>query len=46
VPPVAAPAPVAAEEPRRSRFWPFALGFVFGALALFCLALAASLGSF
>jgi hypothetical protein len=35
-----------AEKPRRSRFWPFALGFVFGALALFCLALIASLSSF
>src|ERR1700761_1063648 len=23
-------------KPRRGRFWPFALGFVFGALALFC----------
>jgi hypothetical protein len=45
-PPVAAPAPVAAERPRRSRFWPFAFGFVFGALALFCLALVASLSSF
>jgi hypothetical protein len=45
-PPVAALAPVAAEKPRRSRFWPFALGFVFGALALFCLALLASLSSF
>jgi hypothetical protein len=45
-PPGAAPASVVAEKPRRSRFWPFALGFVFGALALFCLALAAILGSF
>jgi hypothetical protein len=44
--PGAAPAPVAIEKPRRGRFWPFALGFVFGALALFCLALVASLGSF
>ena len=43
--PVAAQAPVA-ERPRRSRFWPFAFGFVFGALALFCLALIASLSSF
>ena len=43
--PVAAPASVVAEKPRRSRFWPFALGFVFGALALFCLALVASLSS-
>jgi hypothetical protein len=44
--PVAAPASVPVEKPRRSRFWPFALGFVFGALALFCLALIASLSSF
>jgi hypothetical protein len=43
--PLAAQASVA-EKPRRSRFWPFALGFVFGALALFCLALIASLSSF
>ena len=39
------PAPVAAEKPQRSRFWPFALGFLLGALALFCLALFASLSS-
>src|ERR1700761_4186050 len=39
--PVAAQAPVE-QKPRRSRFWPFAFGFVFGALALFCLALIAS----
>jgi hypothetical protein len=39
--PVAAPAP-----PRRGRFWPFAFGFVVGALALFGLALLASLRSF
>ena len=45
-PPGVAPAAVAIEKPRRGRFWPFALGFVFGALALFCLALVASLGSF
>jgi hypothetical protein len=44
-PPVVAPAQVVMEKPRRSRFWPFALGFVFGALALFCLALIASLSS-
>jgi hypothetical protein len=44
--PAVALAPVSAEKPRRSRFWPFALGFVFGALALFCLALIASLSSF
>src|SRR5277367_1880892 len=30
-PPVdAAPVPVLAEKPRRSRFWPFALGFILG----------------
>jgi hypothetical protein len=40
------PASMPAEKPRRSRFWPFALGFVLGALALFCLALFASLSSF
>ena len=45
-PPAAAPVSVPAERPRRSRFWPFALGFVLGALALFCLALVASLSSF
>jgi len=45
-PPVdAAPVHVPAEKPRRSRFWPFALGFIFGVLALFCLALLASLNS-
>jgi hypothetical protein len=45
---VASPVAVAipAEAPRRrSRLWPFALGFVLGALALFCLALFASLSS-
>jgi hypothetical protein len=45
-PPLAAPMAVAAERPRRSRFWPFALGFVLGGLALFGLALFASLSSF
>jgi len=41
---VAVPAP--AEAPRRrSRFWPFAFGFVLGALALFGFALFASLSS-
>jgi len=40
---VAVPAP--AEPRRRSRFWPFALGFILGALALFGLALFASLSS-
>jgi hypothetical protein len=39
------PAPVAEqEEPRRrGRFWPFVLGFIVGALALFALAMYASL---
>jgi hypothetical protein len=41
--PVAEPAVV--EPPRRGRFWPFAIGFVVGALALFGLALLASLRS-
>ena len=42
---VATPAavPQAAEKPRRGRLWPFALGFVLGAIALFVLALVASL---
>jgi hypothetical protein len=40
-----APRPVAAEKPRRSRFWSFALGFVIGAAALFGLALFAALRS-
>jgi hypothetical protein len=40
---VAVPAP--AEPRRRSRFWPFALGFILGAVALFGLALFASLSS-
>src|SRR5438309_2034751 len=35
--------PVAAEKPRRSGFWPFALGFILGAVALFGLALFATL---
>jgi hypothetical protein len=43
VPPVTAPVP--AERPRRSRLWPFAFGFVLGALALFGLALFSSLSS-
>jgi hypothetical protein len=43
--PVAEPAAV--EPPRRrGRFWPFAFGFIVGALALFGLALLASLRSF
>ncbi|MGH6716593.1 MAG: hypothetical protein ACREDC_10450 [Bradyrhizobium sp.] len=37
-----APAPVVAKKRRRGRFWPFALGFVLGALALFGAALLAS----
>ena len=40
-----APEPVAAEKPRRSGFWTFALGFVIGAAALFGLALFAALRS-
>lgn len=36
---VAAPAPVVEEWPRRSRFWPFVLGVVVGAAALFGVAL-------
>jgi hypothetical protein len=46
---VATPAtePAAVAPPRRAgRFWPFVFGFVVGALALFGLALLASLGSF
>jgi hypothetical protein len=41
--PIVAPAVV--EQPRRSRIWPFALGFVLGVVALFGLALFASLNS-
>jgi hypothetical protein len=41
--PEAVSAPV--EQPRRGRFWPFAFGFALGALALFGLALLASLSS-
>jgi hypothetical protein len=37
---------VPAAKPRRGRFWPFALGFLLGALALFGLALFASFNSF
>src|ERR1700742_2902299 len=41
-----APAPAPAEAPRRrSRFWPFAFGFVLGAVALFGYALFASLNN-
>jgi len=36
-------APVKVEQKRRSRFWPFALGFVLGAAALFGVALYAAL---
>jgi hypothetical protein len=38
-----APGPVVVEKPRRSGFWTFVLGFVVGALALFGLALFATL---
>jgi hypothetical protein len=37
------PEPAAVEKPRRSGFWSFALGFILGALALFGLALFATL---
>jgi hypothetical protein len=37
------PEPMVAEKPRRSGFWTFALGFILGALALFGLALFATL---
>jgi hypothetical protein len=37
------PEPVAIEKPRRSGFWTFVLGFILGALALFGLALFATL---
>ena len=40
-----APQPVVVEKPRRGRFWIFVLGFIAGALALFGLALYASLQS-
>jgi hypothetical protein len=40
-----APEPVAIEKPRRGRFWTFALGFIAGAVALFALALFATLRS-
>jgi hypothetical protein len=44
---VVPPEPKAAEpdKPRRSRFWPFLLGFILGAAALFGLALFAALRS-
>ena len=38
-----APAPVIIEKPRRGGFWIFALGFIVGAIALFGLALIATL---
>jgi hypothetical protein len=38
--------PVAAEKPRRSGFWTFAFGFILGAIALFGLALFATLRDF
>ena len=37
------PKPAAVEKPRRSRIWPFLLGFILGAAALFGLALLAAL---
>jgi hypothetical protein len=37
-----APAPVVIEKPRRGGFWIFVLGFIVGALALFGLALFAT----
>ena len=40
-----APEPVVIEKPRRGRFWAFALGFIAGAVALFALALFATLRS-
>ncbi len=40
---VAAPAPVVIEQRRRGGFWIFALGFIVGAIALFGLALFATL---
>ena len=40
---VPAPAPVATGKRRRGGFWIFVLGFVVGALALFALALFATL---
>jgi hypothetical protein len=43
--PVAVSAAPAQEPRRRGRFWPFAFGFVLGALALFGVALYASLSS-
>src|SRR3989440_6102197 len=39
------PKPALAERPRRSRVWPFVLGFILGAAALFGIALLAALRS-
>jgi hypothetical protein len=39
------PLPAVAEQPRRSRVWPFILGFILGAAALFGAALLATLRS-
>ena len=39
------PEPVVIEKPRRSGFWTFALGFVVGVVALFGLALFATMGN-
>jgi hypothetical protein len=44
--PAPPPGPVVTEKPRRSAFWIFALGFVIGVIALFGLALSASLRGF
>jgi hypothetical protein len=41
--PTKAPEPAAEEKPGRGRFWSFAFGFMLGAMALFALALFASL---
>jgi hypothetical protein len=38
-----APAPVVIDKPRRSGFWTFVLGFIVGVIALFGLALFATL---
>ena len=44
--PLVAAAAAPAEKPRGSRFWPFAFGFILGAVALFGYALFASLSSY
>ena len=46
IPQPAPPAVVVAEKPRRGRFGIFVLGFLLGAIALFALALFASLPDF